>query len=257
MFEYVPEGWGYSRRSDDVRGWNVPSIVTTEARKWDDFAACLRDTRPLGIVHEAPQVIGNDLLTHNTVLSYGYVLGRAALGRNRLAVLDWGGGLGHFVLFARALFPELAMQFTVKEVPGICAEGQRRLPEVRFVTTDEAYRGESFDLVMASGALQYCEDWEEVVRCWLASARGFIYVTRLPYVDRSPSYVMLQRPQVFGYDTTYLSWVFNRSEFVERMTHLGARLEREFLVGEELEVPRAPEPRVKFMGFLFRTGSRN
>ena len=34
-------------------------------------------------------------------------------------MLDWGGGLGHYCVYARALFPDLKLDYTIKDFPDI------------------------------------------------------------------------------------------------------------------------------------------
>ena len=88
-------------------GWAHPSIVKKQLEKWPSFLKSVDGTSPLGQSHEG-QVNGPaDRATHNTIVSFGYALARAAHGRHDLSVLDWGGGLGHYYVYARALMPTL------------------------------------------------------------------------------------------------------------------------------------------------------
>ena len=70
---------------------------------------------PLGVSLEVPESCGgqiatDDLGAHNTLMSYGYVLGRAAHNKSRISILDWGGGPGHYYLIGRALLPRPSYQ---------------------------------------------------------------------------------------------------------------------------------------------------
>jgi hypothetical protein len=76
-------------------------------------------------------------------------------------------------------------------------------------------------------------------------------VTRLPIVHQAPSYVMVQRPYQYGYNTEYLGWCLNRAEFLQCAQKTGLKLIREFVVEQLPPVHRAPE-QPEHWGFLFR-----
>ena len=81
-----------------------------------------------------------------------------------------------------------------------------------------------------------------------------MFLSHVPLVETAAAYVVVQRPGRVGYDTEYLSWVFNRSELLSEAVASGLALEREFLmVDEKYEISGAPE-RCDNRGFLFRVG---
>ena len=76
---------------------------------------------------------------------------------------------------------------------------------------DESALDRRYDLVVASSSLQYGRGL--AVRCSSGSRRrpsGYLYVARVPVALAAPSFVVIQRPYVHGYDTEYLGWVLNR-----------------------------------------------
>jgi putative methyltransferase (TIGR04325 family) len=164
-------------------------------------------------------------------------------------VLDWGGALGHYYLFARRLFPELELNYECRELPAVCAAGRRLLPEVTFRETDECLNG-SYDLVLASASLQYDEDWRGRLRELAEVAHGRLFLTRMPITRDAPSFVALQRAQAYGYATEYLGWVFNRDELLDAAGDAGLALEREFAFIPSWPVAGAPE-HPSLTGFLF------
>jgi putative methyltransferase (TIGR04325 family) len=248
-WEYVPEGWA----SADARitGWNVDSILETQQAKWPYFLRALNGTSPLGIAHEAPVPTNHDLAAHNTIMAYAYVLGLSAHLKSELSVLDWGGGVGHYYLIARTLYPELGLHYTCKDLPLLCRGGQDLLPGVVFEANAARCFARGYDLVMASSSLQYSENWRCVARKLAAVATSYLYVTRIPVVNHSDSFVVVQRPYQCGYQAEYLGWFLNRSELIEHLEGLGMRLVREFLIDEQPFVPHAPE-QATYRGFLFR-----
>ncbi|HYF06883.1 MAG TPA: methyltransferase, TIGR04325 family, partial [Acetobacteraceae bacterium] len=249
-WEHVPEGW----RADDPRrlGWNHPSVAETQRRKWPGFLETLQGTRPLGIYHEAARIGSEDPAAHNFVLAFAYVLARAAAGRNAVSVLDWGGGIGHYAAIARAVLPEVRLDYTVLDLPDLCATGRELLPDVRFVSDAGAWSSRRYDLVFASGALQYADDWRAVLNAFAAASARWVFLSRTPFVEEAPGFVVVQRPHsAGGYRTEYLSRVFNRPELLAAAAEADLELEREFLmVGERVAAVGAPAP-FEYRGFLF------
>lgn len=248
-WEYVPEGW---RR--EVGGWDADSVARAYRRKWPLFLRAVESSGPLGVYHEVPEggdVSSEDPAAHNLVLTFGYVLGLAAQGEQRLSVLDWGGGCGHYYVLARALRPDLRLDYHVQEVPQLAALGRELLPEVTFHDDDGAL-ARSYDLVLASGSLQYTEDWTALLARLGAAAERLLCVTRLPIAFRAQSFVVLQRAGAYGYDTEYLGWVVNQSELLGRAAAAGLTLERELLVEGSFSAVGAPEDPVRHRGFLWR-----
>ena len=214
----------------------------------------MRGPRPTAVIHEAmvgASLVDDDLDAHNTMVSYGYVLARAARGFERLSVLDWGGALGHYYVLGRELLPDVDLQYTCKELPSVCARGRDLVPEVRFVS-DDAYLDRDYDLVLASGSMQYEPEWRSLLERWRRVASQFLFVTRLPVTLRSESFVVLQRAYAYGYETEFLGWVLNRNELVRAAADNGFALEREFVFARAPSIRRAPAP-VEARGFLFRT----
>jgi putative methyltransferase (TIGR04325 family) len=168
-------------------------------------------------------------------------------------MLDWGCGLGQYAEFARGLYPELVLDYHCRELDGLTRVARELLPGDTFHDDDESALGRTYDLVMASGSLQYLEDWQGALGRLASAARGFTYVTRLPVVTSVDSFVVVQRPHARGYLTEYPGWFINREAFLDRAREVGLTLDREFLVTEAAHVPGAPE-QARFRGFLFSKG---
>jgi putative methyltransferase (TIGR04325 family) len=250
-WEYVPEGW----LVDDprARGWEHPSVADTQLAKWPAFLQFLRSTAPLGIYHEAAQMGSEDAAAHNFILAFSYVLARAAAGRSSLSVLDWGGGLGHYAAIARTVLPEVRLDYTVFDLPGLCAAGARVQPEVRFTSEPGECLSRRYDLIFASGSLQYAADWRGLLGQFASSAERWVFLSRTPFVDEVPSFVVVQRPMsAGGYRTEYLSWVFNRAELLAGAAAAGLALEREFLMVGERVAAVGASAAFEYRGFLLR-----
>jgi putative methyltransferase (TIGR04325 family) len=248
-WEHVPEG--FARRSPGWEGGEVPQAY---AAKWREYLDALEGPGPLGIYHETrvgEPIRTDDPAAHNMLLSFAYVLARAAHGRQRLSVLDWGGGLAQYHALGRAVLPEVELEWHCRELPSIAAAGKEVNPAVVFHDDDSPLE-RHYDLVLASGSLQYAEHWPELLARLGGAAERFLYVTRLPVALESPSFVVLQRAHVYGYATEYLGWVVSRAELLERAAASRLELVREFLLDAWLSAAGAPEAPTPHRGFLFR-----
>jgi putative methyltransferase (TIGR04325 family) len=239
-WEHVPEGWDYP-----VRGWDQESVAEGYARKWPDYVAAIERPNPLGVHHETAEVTTGDVGAHNMLVSFAYVVALATRGVERLSVLDWGGGLGHYEALARSTVPGLELDWHVKETPAVAALGR---PGVTFHTDEQCLSDRSYDLVVASSSLQYEPEWQRLLALLAGAAGRYLYVARVPVALTVPSFVVIQRPYVHGYDTEYLGWVLNRDELVEAA---GLPLAREFLLDARFSAAGAPEDPVEHRSFLF------
>ncbi|MFC2105498.1 methyltransferase, TIGR04325 family [Candidatus Bipolaricaulota bacterium] len=225
--------------------------MRTQQAEWPQFLRSANRTDPLGVAHEALVPSNRGYSAHNTIMAYGYVLALAARKKDRISLLDWGGGIGHYYILSRALLPEVEIDYHCKDVPLLCQGGRELFPEARFYNDARTCFERTYDLVLASSSLQYSEDWPGTVTQLASVSRSYLYVTRLPIVRRAASFVVIQRPYQYGYKTEYLSWVLNRQEFLNYMDSLGMTLVREFQIQERPFVHRAPE-QGESRGFLFR-----
>ena len=249
-WEYVHEGWA-TKRHVGMKGWNVPDVAAVYASKWPEFLRSLDGPRPFGMPVDT--LHGEfDLAFHNTVMSFAHAVATAARSKQRLAMLDWGGALGHYSLIAKALFPDLLLDYVCKDLPMLTEQGRRLLPNVHFYSDDDCF-AQRYDLVMASTSLQYVEKWREVANNLVRASDGFVFITGLPVVLQVPSFVFVQRPYAYGYNTEYLAWCFNRQEFLSGMQSTGAGLVREYVLGYRPSISKAPE-QCAYRGYLFHSG---
>jgi putative methyltransferase (TIGR04325 family) len=247
-WEYVPEGW-----VRPTTGWDTEAVVAAYRAKWPSYVAALAEPRPLGVYHEVvagESVEPHDREAHNMLVSFAYVLARAARGRDRISMLDWGGGLGHYLALSRAVLPGLTVEYHCRELPSVAAAGRELFPE-GFFYADDSCLVRRYDLVLASSSLQYAEAWRETLHDLAGATHSYLYLTRVPLASRVGSFVVLQRAHRYGYETEYLGWVFNRGELLEEADSAGLSLVREFLLFGEIDAEGAPERPVEHRGFLF------
>lgn len=248
-FEAVPEGWSRS-----VTGWDGGTVAEAYLAKWAEWVAALEGPGPLGVYHEAragDPLRRDDMSSHNMLVSFAYVLARAAHGRDAISVLDWGGGLGHYAVLARAVLPDVTFEWHCREVPSVASAGETVNREVTFHTDDTCLE-RTYDLVLASSSLQYAPEWQTLLARLAGATTGFLLVTRVPIALEAASFVVLQRAEGYGYATEYLGWVVSREELLAAAAAAGLELDRELLLDAWLSAAGAPEDPIGHRGFLFR-----
>lgn len=249
-WEFIPEGWAYAQEHPEVKGWDVPDIVAVYKSRWLQFAGHVQSPGPLSINHEAQTIFAESASYHNLVMTYAYVLALAARHKDRIRMLDWGGGIGHYYLLAQSLLPGVEFDYHCRDLPQMCSYGHQLFPEQSFFS-DDRWHANCYDLVMASSSLHYAEDWPEQLRDLCSVTHDLLFVTNLPIVRRVPSFVFIQRPYRHGYNTEYLGWCINEHELVQTAAVAGLSQVRQFLYGFSPVIAGAPEQNV-YRGYLFQ-----
>lgn len=242
-WEYVPDGWARERADRTEAGWDVETVARMYAERWPAFIETLQGTDPVGALHVVPighAIPSEDVISHNIAMVFGYALALSARRTDALSVLDWGGALGHYHALARTLVPELELDYHCRELPAVCQRGRQISPEVTFHEND-ACLTRSYDLVLASGAIQYVEDWAALLTRLARAADRYLLITKVPVTD-AVSFVTLQRPYEYGYDTEYLGWALNREEIRTAAERAGLELVREFFLAATLDIPELQPP---------------
>lgn len=248
-WEYVAQGWQYLANHPEVRGWNVAEVLATYQQKWPNYVTRVQGVGPLGVAHEAAATTDNDLLSHNAIMTFGYILTLSAGADCRVSLLDWGGGIGHYYLLAKALLPNREIDYHCKDVPMLAEHGAKLFPDQHFYADDSCLQ-QKYDLVMASTSLHYTEQWQNLLH-QLADATGkYLYLANVPTVQQAASFVFLQRAYQYGYNTEYLGWCLNRNEVVAEAQASGLKLLREFIYGHSPYIHSAPEQN-EYRGYLF------
>jgi putative methyltransferase (TIGR04325 family) len=248
--DYAPEGWNGNASIAD--NWSEQVIADAQVQHWPTLVQNLAGTGPLGVAHFPWSQNREDRTHHNVMMSYGYVLARAARNRQSFSILDWGGGAGHYYLYSKALLPEVAFDYHCFDVSTLCDAGRKLVPEVHFYSDERDLRGKMFDLVISSSSLHYFEDWRQAARK-LAGASSFLYIARLQTVFSAPSFVAIHNLHRQGY-SQFLCWCLNRQELVGCLEEAGMELLREFVYAKSWAVRGAPE-KAETRGFLFRRRS--
>lgn len=153
----------------------------------------------------APSVIDD------RVMQLAFVLSRVVASANPVRVLDFGGALGFHESQARRLFPEARFEWVVVETWELAAAGAREFarPGLEFHDGIAAVADQSFDLVHASGALQYVPDAEATWSELASVAHRLLCLNRMPFIPRERDTFALQRaPAPGGGTASYASHFF-------------------------------------------------
>jgi putative methyltransferase (TIGR04325 family) len=252
-WEYIPEGWAYALIHPEVKGWNVQNILDVYKEKWPQFVSMVQGTGALGVAHESALNTNVDVNSHNAIMAFGYALGLATHQKTCVTMLDWGGGIGHYYLLAKALQPGVEIMYHCKDVPLLAEYGAQLFPQ-QYFCSDERCLDQTYDFVLASTALHYTEDWKSLLQRLAGATSGYLYIANLPSIKQTPSFVFVQRPYQYGYNTEYLGWCINRTEFLHTAELAGLDLLREFVYGYQPVIQGAPEQN-SYLGYLFRVHS--
>lgn len=249
-WEFVAEGWRYLETHPEARGWNVAEVLATYRQKWPNFVARIEGTGALGVAHEAEATTGEDILSHNAILTFGYILALKAGKDSKVSLLDWGGGIGHYYLLAKALLAEHEIEYHCKDVPMLAEYGAKLFPSQHFYVDDSCLQ-QRYDLVMASTSLHYTEAWQKLLQQLANATDNHLYLANVPTVQQVESFVFLQRAYQYGYNTEYLGWCLNRNEVIACAQAAGLKLVREFVYGHRPYIHGAPEQN-EYRGYLFK-----
>lgn len=244
-WEYAPEGWEQST------GWADDSDVAEVAERYraklPAFRAAIEGVGPIGVPTSPARGVTPSVADQNIMLEFGYALSLASWSRDRIAVLDWGGGMGFLSFVAAELMPHVAIEYHVKELSRIAAAGRDLVPSVRFWDA-ETCLAERYHLILASNSLQYVEDWRSLLgRFGQSAAGGYVLLQHIPIAQEGSSFTVRQR----AYGTAFTSWVFGRDELLTAASSADLVLVREFMESQRGSVAGAPS-HWDSRGFLFR-----
>ena len=247
VLEYAPDGWETRLNSSRKKGWNVNSVVKNETAKWDAFCQNLQGPGPLGFSHEHADLSEiSDVNFHNVHITYAYVIALTAHRKNKISVLDWGGSLGHYYRIAKAVLPDMSIDYHVKEVPLMAEAGRQCNPEVHWYDDDRCLE-RGYDLVMLNGSILYLEDWAETLQQIARSVKKYLFLFRLPVVQSCPSFISIERL----YHSQMLHQQLNQAELMAVVKKTGLILMREFVVGEPPFIKNASE-QCEMRGWLLK-----
>lgn len=143
---------------------------------------------------------------------------------NDSSLLDFGGNVGtHYSQYRSYLDLPDAMRWTVFDLPEIVRVGKKNRKDKHLSFTDDLANCPTADIVLASGVLQYIEDFSAFINS-LPQHPQHLIINRLPLYD-GQKFVTLQN----GGDVFYPQYVFNRADFIGSTERAGYRLVDEWI----------------------------
>jgi putative methyltransferase (TIGR04325 family) len=243
---YAPDGWRTTMPELSELEWD--RLVAKERRAFRCMLSQdLASTPWAGLDAESAVPFADLVAEHNQWVAFAYVLAVAALDRDRVKVLDYGGSLGFGYPVAKSALPGIEIEYHCKELGRLAEAGREVNPAVIWHSDNSCLR-DRYDVVMMSFVLQYIPDWKDLLQHAASSCMDCLFITGVPSV-LGPGFVSVERRE----GNATLSQALNRRELLGTVHALGFSVAREFLVDVHPAVSGAPEQPV-FAGWLFRRG---
>lgn len=150
----------------------------------------------------------------------------AAGPRQRVSVLDLGGGMGGVRRAAQLLAPQLALTWHVVDTPSRIEHGAAIHPEVHFHSDLDAVPPRRFELVHAAGSIAAEQDWRGLLSRLHRYCGRAALIASVPVTDDRPSHVVEYRLASWPAGTTALSWILNEAELLAALAAEGFSLVR-------------------------------
>lgn len=183
----------------------------------------------------------------NAMFALAFLL--AAEGRKSVSVCDFGGGIGNMYYVAKALKPDIEIDFHCIDLPSVTAIGAAAAPEIRW-HADHRWSERTYDLVVCTGALQYIERWRDLLALLIGATGDRFLLTMVPTTNR-PTFPARHWLTPSQYAMT---WLFARDDIESALRERGANLScRRFTAASTLRMRRSRQ-RVGFDGWLCSRG---
>lgn len=224
----VPDSWrarvraffGWQWFKGSYRTWDEASGVATGYSSPEIVARVLQSTREVIAGRAAYERDGVLFLEpeEDRPLAAALSYAREA-SQGRLRVLDFGGGLGSSFWRHRAWLESIGgLRWDVVEQPGFVEAGRDALggSRIRFFTSvEEACSVQDYDVVLASGVIQYLPDPDTVINAWMRRRFPMLLFNNLPLHDRADRIAVQYVPPSI-YSASYPVRFFDRERFLRR-----------------------------------------
>jgi putative methyltransferase (TIGR04325 family) len=238
---YAPAGWDTALKNSS--GWNSSQAVGIEKQRWELYCKALKSPGPLAFMHEHDKPTELRDGYHHRNITFAYVLALAALKKEKISILDYGGSLGHTYYYAKAVLPDyINIDFHCKEVPLLVKVAKQLNPNIEWYS-DDSCLNKKYDLVIVNGILQYTKDYRDLLQKIVNCVDGYLFLGHLPLVNNR-GFVALQR----RYGVEMLHYQFDRNEL---LSQIKLCLVREFLTGIRPYIKNAPE-QCELRSFLYK-----
>ena len=129
--------------------------------------------------------------------------------KNKIKILDFGGGLGISYLYLLQCLPHLKskIEYTIIELNEICEIGKKNNLNINFL---KEIPKKKFDIIFSSSAIQYTEKWKKTLYQLTNLKSKYILLSDV-FLTKNPSFVTLQN----YYSTKIPQWFFNEKIFMQ------------------------------------------
>ena len=144
------------------------------------------------------------------------------LKKDKVSVLDIGGGNGYFAHLARKTLPRIQLDWLILESEG-CANAYKQFESVSDINwTHELDNETKPDITIFSCSLQYLEKPFEVLDRAIANCR-WLLLMRLPLTDEQINQVTVQKVYYEPHNFSWPCWFFSKEEFLSRINMKATR----------------------------------
>jgi len=138
----------------------------------------------------------------------------------RIRVLDIGGGAGTYYFYLSRLSPNFELDWTILEQESV-ASACRSIDRQPFRYIDDlAQADDLYDIILASGSLQYISDPYEAMERYSARARHLIF-NRMPIHDHDRDVIKIQKVPPHVYEGSMPVWFFSERRLLTALRSLG------------------------------------
>jgi len=148
------------------------------------------------------------------VAAFGVALAALDMSGEPIRVMDFGGYDGKHADLIEEVFPKLAFDWVVVDIPRVTdAMSERTRPGLRFSSDLEEALAVTTDIALASGSLNYIPNPGEMLRRMCAGS-SFVVLTRLPLWPIHHHSAAVQHTQRRPVEISYPTWFFSEVEFL-------------------------------------------
>jgi putative methyltransferase (TIGR04325 family) len=162
------------------------------------------------------------LSERETVFLLFLMIALADLKKDKIFILDIGGGNGYFAHVARKMLPHIELNWLILESEG-CANAYKQFESVSNIRwTHELGNETTPDITIFSCSLQYLEKPFEVLDHAIAISR-WLLLMRLPLTDEQINQVTVQKVYYEPHDFSWPCWFFSKELFLRRVSMKSTR----------------------------------
>ena len=152
------------------------------------------------------------------VFTYSVSLAKQNKDDGNLRILDFGGGVGNHVHLLESLLPHINFSFSLVELEANLALATLLNPQIS--THRDLSTLETFDFVHLGSSLQYCRNYDVIIKQLTQKEPSHILFTRTP--------TSLGPTVAFRSKNSFMHWVFSISDLIIKMKAQGYELVRIF-----------------------------